>query len=106
VSVPSGGYSLWIELPNQINALELQQLAIQHKIAFCPGHVFSTSGNFHHYIRINCGLLWNHKIEHALEKLGDLVRLLARPSEKKTMDVKELAHIKNSLLVGGDPGKF
>ncbi|WP_295800970.1 PLP-dependent aminotransferase family protein [Mucilaginibacter sp.] len=89
ISVPTGGYSLWIELPGGIDALELQQLAIQQRIAFCPGHVFSTSKNFHHYIRINCGLLWSHKIEHALHKLGDLVTLLERNSGKEAADLRK-----------------
>jgi DNA-binding transcriptional MocR family regulator len=100
VSDPTGGYSLWIELPNKINALELQQLAIQHQIAFCPGHVFSTSKNFHHYIRINCGLLWSHKIEHALQKLGDLVKLLSTQYEMETKDFYKSANINDPIFVG------
>ncbi|KAA2243498.1 PLP-dependent aminotransferase family protein [Chitinophaga agrisoli] len=102
VSIPAGGYSLWIELPDKINSLKLQQLALENKIAFCPGPIFSTSEAFHHYIRINCGQLWTPKIKHALQKLGDLVKSLSHSSENATADLKTLANIGGPVSIGNE----
>jgi DNA-binding transcriptional MocR family regulator len=82
ISLPKGGYSLWIELPYGISALELQNLALRKGVAFSPGQVSSTSMNFYNYIRINCSLMYNNKIDHALYVLGELVYTQLKRSGK------------------------
>lgn len=77
ISLPTGGYALWIELPNKINSLELQNRALMKGIGFCPGQVCSTSSTFINYVRINCSHLYNHRVDQALHVLGDLVHALA-----------------------------
>lgn len=74
ISTPMGGLSLWVELPKSVDGLVLQRKAIKAGIGICPGHIFSTSPSFHHYIRINCCPLWNKKIEDGIKKLGVFVQ--------------------------------
>jgi DNA-binding transcriptional MocR family regulator len=77
VSEPQGGFVLWIRLPEQVDALALHQAAIDRQIAIMPGPLFSASGKFGNYIRLNCGNAWNSDIERAVRDLGKLVRVHA-----------------------------
>lgn len=74
LSVPQGGLSIWIELPPETDAFELQKMALQKGIGICPGHIFSTSDFFHHYIRLNYCPLWNNTTEKAIKTLGRLLK--------------------------------
>ena len=73
LSIPQGGLSIWIELPENKDAFALQQAALEKGIGICPGHIFSTSDFYHHYVRINYCPLWNSKTENAIIVLGKLV---------------------------------
>jgi DNA-binding transcriptional MocR family regulator len=73
ITVPQGGLSIWIELPANKDAYDLQKQALAKGIGICPGHTFSTFEYFHHYIRINLGPIFNYKIEKPLSKLGQLL---------------------------------
>jgi DNA-binding transcriptional MocR family regulator len=73
LSVPQGGLSIWIELPQGTDAFSLQKAALQKGIGICPGHIFSTSDFFHHYIRINYCPLWNNATAKAIKTLAKLV---------------------------------
>lgn len=73
VSAPQGGFVLWIRLPEQVDALVLHQRAIEKHIAFMPGPLFSASGKFSNFMRLNCGNVWTAEIEHAVRTLGALV---------------------------------
>jgi len=77
ISIPSGGYSLWIELPEKVNALVLQREALKQGIGFCPGQIFSASNHFQNFIRVNCCPLWTTRIAEALKTLGKLVYSLS-----------------------------
>ena len=74
---PSGGYFLWLELPEAIDAMELHRLAIEQGVSLAPGPIFSATHAFEHYVRLNFGHPWSPKIDDALRVLGEL---LVRPS--------------------------
>ncbi|WP_175104133.1 PLP-dependent aminotransferase family protein [Pararobbsia alpina] len=74
---PSGGYFLWLEFPEAIDAMELHRLAIEQGISPAPGPIFSATHAFEHYVRLNFGHPWSSKIDDAIRVLGDL---LGRPS--------------------------
>jgi len=76
ISVPAGGYSLWVELPPGVNALVLQREALKFGIGFCPGQIFSASNHFKNYMRINCCPMWNTRIDDALKTLGRIVKTI------------------------------
>jgi DNA-binding transcriptional MocR family regulator len=71
---PSGGFVLWVELPGNIDAMELQARAFAQKISIAPGPMFSPRQAFRNYVRLSCGQPWSTKIERAIGVLGYLVR--------------------------------
>jgi len=76
LSRPAGGYVLWIELPRQVDSVELYHAAMKEGISISPGPIFSASGKFRNYIRLNCGLKWSGEIDRAVLKLGRLCEVL------------------------------
>jgi DNA-binding transcriptional MocR family regulator len=73
VTRPRGGQVLWVELPAQIDSLDLYQRAIHEHIAIAPGPIFSAKRKFQNYIRLNCGNPWSEKIEWAMKRLGSIL---------------------------------
>ncbi|AHZ77813.1 transcriptional regulator [Pseudomonas putida] len=55
VSQPSGGYFLWLELPEQMDALKLFHMALAQGISIAPGPIFSPTRRFGNCIRLNYG---------------------------------------------------
>jgi len=81
---PAGGYLLWVELPGGVDSLELYKRALEAGIAILPGYLFSASGLYHHFIRLNAAS-WSEEVEWAVERLGSLVDELAgRPPKPST----------------------
>ncbi|MFV3406310.1 MULTISPECIES: GntR family transcriptional regulator MpaR [Pseudomonas] len=74
VSQPSGGYFLWLELPEQMDALKLFHMALAQGISIAPGPIFSPARRFGNCIRLNYGSPWNTGAEQAMETLGRIVR--------------------------------
>lgn len=77
VTRPQGGYFLWVQLPNSVNALELFRLANDRKISIAPGPIFSPQRHFQNCIRLNYGLDWTPKVEAAIAAVGALACSLA-----------------------------
>jgi DNA-binding transcriptional MocR family regulator len=73
VSEPQGGFVVWVGMPAQVDALALHQSAIAEGIAFMPGQLFSASGKYSNYLRLNCGNAWSPRVEAAVARLGELV---------------------------------
>jgi DNA-binding transcriptional MocR family regulator len=74
---PSGGFILWVQLPENVNSLELYKLALQSGITLAPGHVFSATYQFSNFIRLNAAA-FNYATERALEHLGEMIKELAK----------------------------
>lgn len=77
LTVPSGGFLLWVELPAQIAALSLQQFAIDVGIGAAPGVIFSTSDQFANFMRINVAMHDEEQMATGLGLLGRRVCELA-----------------------------
>jgi DNA-binding transcriptional MocR family regulator len=73
VSSPQGGNTLWVQMPESIDALALHERAIAKRIGILPGILFSAGGKFRNYMRLNCGNAWSVEIENAVRVLGELV---------------------------------
>ena len=73
-SHPKGGFVLWVELPGDINTLELYETAIARKISFAPGRIFTMQTEYDNCLRLNYGLVWNQKLENDLKILGLLAK--------------------------------
>lgn len=78
VTRPEGGYFLWLELPPQVDALQLHRMALSQRISIAPGHLFSADRRFAHCLRLNYGHPGDARFEAALRTLGELACLLCR----------------------------
>jgi DNA-binding transcriptional MocR family regulator len=70
---PSGGYFLWLELPDHVNALDIHRRALALGISVAPGPIFSAKRGFANCLRINYGHAWDARAEQAMATLGQLV---------------------------------
>ncbi len=77
VTDPSGGYLLWIELPQRIDALALYRSALKEDIAITPGHLFSTGDRYGNFIRLNAAN-WSDEATPAIERLGRVIERMAQ----------------------------
>ncbi len=71
-SFPTGGFFLWVILPENVDATILHAAALNHNIGLLPGLVFGISTNYSHHIRLNYALNWDSEIDAALNILGEL----------------------------------
>jgi len=53
ISSPAGGYVMWVELPAQVDAMRLYQLALEQGITIGPGYMFSIADTYRNFIRLN-----------------------------------------------------
>lgn len=74
---PMGGYFLWVQLPENIDSLQIHRLALDQGISIAPGPMFSAQRGFGNYLRLNYGHEWNKEMETAVARLGDIITGLA-----------------------------
>ncbi|MCL6261915.1 PLP-dependent aminotransferase family protein [Craterilacuibacter sp. RT1T] len=74
LSVPEGGLSLWVELPDYVSSEKLFYQALEQGIHLTPGCLFSNTRRFEHFLRINCGTPFSSQIDEALCELARLMR--------------------------------
>ncbi|MBR33684.1 MAG: hypothetical protein CMN77_20460 [Spirochaetaceae bacterium] len=77
VSSPEGGFWLWLELPAKIDTLKLQKRALEKGITVSPGPIFSPSGGYRNYLRINCALPPTESMLKHLDVLGKIASDMA-----------------------------
>jgi DNA-binding transcriptional MocR family regulator len=75
---PRGGYMLWIQLPEHVDAFRLYREALQKNVSIMPGTIFSPSGRFRNHIRISCNHPWCDTMDLAIQTLGGLCESLRR----------------------------
>jgi len=71
VTRPSGGFVLWVQLPDKVDSLELYKEALKGGITITPGYIFSPTNQFYSFIRLNAAN-WSYPIERALDHLGSM----------------------------------
>ncbi|MEW5721663.1 MAG: PLP-dependent aminotransferase family protein [Thermodesulfobacteriota bacterium] len=79
VTRPAGGYVLWIELPPQVDSLELYKKALQAGITLAPGPIFSARQQYRNFIRLNAAY-WSETAQNAIKQLGELIAQLTHPA--------------------------
>ena len=70
---PQGGYFMWLELPPQVDTLQLHQEALARGISIAPGPIFSAKKEFANYLRLNFGHPDDERQQAAIATLGQLV---------------------------------
>lgn len=68
---PEGSFIFWVEFPKNVDSLKLYELARDRNILIAPGPIFSNSGKYRNFIRLNSSH-WSPAVEQALEKIGRL----------------------------------
>ncbi len=74
---PEGGLFLWVTLPEWMDAAELLETAVSHKVAFVPGMAFhpgSTSGG-HNTARLNFSNATPEMITEGIRRLGMVITI-------------------------------
>jgi DNA-binding transcriptional MocR family regulator len=84
VTRPTGGMCLWIELPPELDALDIYQRALAAKITTAPGPLFSAKQLFRNFIRLNCGNPWSDRIENAVCTIGQIIRTAQESGNRET----------------------
>ncbi len=79
VTRPEGGYFLWVELPEAVDALAVHRQAVQHGIGIAPGHLFSADQRYCHHVRINHGYPGDARTGASYKALGDIIHGLLQP---------------------------
>lgn len=77
ITQPAGGFVLWVEMPPAVDAVRLFELAREACIAVAPGPMFTNTGRFRNFMRLNCGNIWSAQIERAIMRLGEMCKRLA-----------------------------
>jgi DNA-binding transcriptional MocR family regulator len=70
---PAGGYFLWVELPGQVDVLQIQRSALSLGISVAPGPMFSADRKFLNCLRLNYGHPWDERKEAAMATLGQII---------------------------------
>lgn len=76
LSLPPGGLSLWLELPQGASSTLLHEQALARGIRIAPGPMFSNSGRYERFIRLSCGMPFDARVEQAYRELGGLIRAM------------------------------
>ncbi|WPB55690.1 PLP-dependent aminotransferase family protein [Xylophilus sp. GOD-11R] len=76
LSLPPGGLSLWLELPQGVSSTLLHEQALARGIRIAPGPMFSNSGRYERFIRLSCGMPFSPEVEQAYQVLGGLIRAM------------------------------
>lgn len=74
LSTPQGGFILWVELAKHIDTYQLYQEAMQQKMSFAPGTIFTLQERYQNCMRLSYGMQWSPEVERNLKKLGNLVK--------------------------------
>ena len=71
VTRPEGGFILWVEMPEEVDAFRLYEGALKKGISLAPGNLFSSGDRFRNCIRLNAAF-WSARVEQALETVGEM----------------------------------
>jgi DNA-binding transcriptional MocR family regulator len=74
ISSPQGGLTLWVQMPEGTDSLEIFRTAMKRKIAILPGIICGSGGAYRNYIRVSCGYPWTEALERGIQSLSDIVR--------------------------------
>lgn len=67
---PKGGFVFWVELPGDIDTVELHLAMLKENICLTPGALYSPNSNYSNALRISCCYPFNEKYRSAIELVG------------------------------------
>ena len=72
---PSGGFFLWLTLPEHIDTSRLFEVGVAHGVAFIPGRAFSVSGQFGNALRLCFASNYGERTLEGIKRLSEAVAL-------------------------------
>nr|WP_240775816.1 PLP-dependent aminotransferase family protein [Nissabacter sp. SGAir0207] len=81
VAAPEAGFLVWVELPPQVDALEVHRRALALGIGVSPGPLFSPEAALQNYLRLNCANEPTPHLLNAVAQLGTLCHELSRGND-------------------------
>jgi 2-aminoadipate transaminase len=72
-SKPDGGVFVWLSLPEQLDTAAMFQDAIERKVAFIPGAVFSVDGRTKNAMRLNFSNVRPEAIGEGVKRLAEVI---------------------------------
>ena len=76
ISFPQGGYILWVEFPIEVDSVKLNKRLENRNISIAPGVIFSASGKYRNFIRMNFSRVPDDRIKTALKAVAEEARNL------------------------------
>lgn len=73
-SKPDGGVFVWVSLPPTLDTGDMFQAAIQRRVAYIPGGVFSVDGSTRNALRLNFSNVKPETIREGVKRLAEVVR--------------------------------
>ncbi len=73
VTSPDGGFIAWAELPHGTDAMRLYHQAMQHGVSIAPGPLFSPTGRYRQFVRLNFGQVGFEAMARGLKILDQLL---------------------------------
>jgi len=71
---PEGGIFLWVTLPEQLNTATMFRDAVDEKVAYIPGSVFTESAGYNNTMRLNFANLDTDAITEGIRRLSKVIR--------------------------------
>ncbi len=82
-SRPEGGVFVWVSLPVELDTTEMFHQAIEQKVAYIPGGVFSVDGSTKNAVRLNFSNVKPDAIRGGVRRFSSVVRAALDRSESK-----------------------
>ncbi|MBM7072504.1 PLP-dependent aminotransferase family protein [Shewanella sp. 202IG2-18] len=82
INYSEGGYFIWVELPEHIDARYLYSASLEKNISIAPGAMFSLTKQFQNCFRLNSSFECNEKHIKAIKTLADLIVELNKNAPK------------------------
>jgi len=73
-SRPDGGVFVWASLPEQLDTAKMFHRAIEEKVAYIPGGVFSVDGSTRNAVRLNFSNVKPDAIREGVRRLSGVIR--------------------------------
>jgi DNA-binding transcriptional MocR family regulator len=71
ISYPQGGFLLWVELPFDLDTVELNSRTMQRGVSLAPGVLFSATGKYRNCMRLNFTEQPSAKNENAVKTIAE-----------------------------------
>lgn len=71
-TLPSGGFVFWVELPDNVDSVQLFHRLLQEKICLTPGALYTLSDRCNSALRLSCCYPFDERYTYALKRTGAL----------------------------------